>query len=358
MESGGRKIIHIDMDAFFASIELRDDPSLVGKPVVVGSPAARGVIVAATYEARKFGVRSAMPSSTALRKCPGLVFVPRRMEVYKAASQQIQAIFADYSDLVEPLSLDEAYLDVTADKARIGNATETARRIRAQILQQTGLTASAGISYNKFLAKMASDQNKPNGQFLVAPGRGEAFARTLPISRFYGVGEVTERKMKALDILTGDDLHRQSLAFLIEHFGRSGPWFHAIARGIDERPVVADRARKSSGAETTFEVDLLDTVRLEAEIAALADQVFGWCAKAQAFGRTATVKVKYADFEQVTRRRSLAAPIIDAMTLGGLAQDLMRAVYPLRAGVRLLGVTVSNLEPRALAAADQTALLV
>lgn len=358
MESPPRKIIHIDMDAFFASIELRDDPSLAGKPVVVGSPAARGVIVAATYEARKFGVRSAMPSSTALRKCPGLIFVPRRMEVYKAVSQQIQAIFADYSDLVEPLSLDEAFLDVTANKAGIDTATQTARVIRARILEETGLTASAGISYNKFLAKMASDQNKPNGQFLVAPGQGEAFARTLPISRFYGVGEVTERKMKALKIETGEDLHRQSLEFLIHHFGRSGPWFHDIARGVDERPVIPDRERKSSGSETTFETDLFDTTRIEAEVVALADQVFGWCEKAEKFGRTATVKVKYADFEQVTRRRSLPGPIANADTLRLVAQDLVRAVYPLRAGVRLLGVTVSNLETRSAGAADQTALLV
>ncbi|WP_454718824.1 DNA polymerase IV [Caulobacter segnis] len=346
------------MDAFFASIELRDDPSLAGKPVVVGSPAARGVIVAATYEARKFGVRSAMPSSTALRKCPSLVFVPRRMEVYKAVSQQIQAIFADYSDLVEPLSLDEAFLDVTANKAGIDTATQTARMIRARIQEETGLTASAGISYNKFLAKMASDQNKPNGQFLVAPGQGEAFARTLPISRFYGVGDVTERKMKALKILTGEDLHRQSLEFLIHHFGRAGPWFHDIARGVDERPVIPDRERKSSGSETTFETDLFDAARIETEIAALADQVFGWCEKAKKFGRTATVKVKYADFEQVTRRRSLSSIITDSETLRLLAQDLVRAVFPLRAGVRLLGVTVSNLESRAGETVEQTALLV
>lgn len=358
MESPPRKIIHIDMDAFYASIELRDDPSLAGKPVVVGSPAARGVIVAATYEARKFGVHSAMPSSTALRKCPGLIFVPRRMEVYKTVSQQIQAIFADYSDLVEPLSLDEAFLDVTANKAGIETATQTARIIRARILEETGLTASAGISYNKFLAKMASDQNKPNGQYLVAPGQGEAFARTLPISRFYGVGEVTERKMKALKILTGEDLHRQSLDLLIHHFGRSGPWFYDIVRGVDDRPVVPDRERKSSGSETTFEIDLVDTARIEAEIAALADQVFGWCEKAAKFGRTATVKVKYADFEQITRRRSLTHPITDAKTLRLLAQDLVRAVYPLRAGVRLLGVIVSNLEAKAAQTADQTALLV
>ena len=354
MESGGRKIIHIDMDAFFASVEQRDDPSLIGKPLAVGHGARRGVVAAASYEARRFGVRSAMPSTTALRKCPQLVFTPPRFEVYKAVSRQIHKIFAHFTDLIEPLSLDEAYLDVTADKAGIGSATETARHIRARILAETGLTASAGISYNKFLAKMASDQNKPNGQFLVAPGRGGAFVATLPIGRFYGVGEVTERKMKALDIETGEDLQRQSIEFLFQHFGNSAGWFYAIARGVDERPVNPDRERKSSGSETTFETDLLDTARIEAEIAALAHKVFGWCEKAQAFGRTATVKIKYADFEQVTRRRSLPMAIGDADTLRCVGQDLVRSVFPLRAGVRLLGVTVSNFE--ALPAAEQTAL--
>jgi DNA polymerase IV len=342
MESPARKIIHIDMDAFYASVEQRDDPSLRGKPVVVGSPAARGVVAAASYEARKFGVRSAMPSSTALRKCPELVFVPHRFEVYRAVSRQIHGIFAEYADLIEPLSLDEAYIDVTADKAGLCAATETARLIRQRILEETGLTASAGISYNKFLAKMASDQNKPNGQFLVAPGKGQAFVATLPIGRFYGVGQVTEAKMKRLGIETGEDLHRQSLAFLVHHFGRSGPWFHAIARGVDERSVNPDRERKSSGSETTFAADLLDTAQIEAEILALADKVFGWCQKAGAYGRTATVKVKYADFEQATRRRSLPDVIADAPTLRGLCVDLVRSVYPLRAGVRLLGVTVSS----------------
>ncbi len=350
MEPPVRKIIHIDMDAFFASVEQRDDPSLRGKPVVVGSPAARGVIAAASYEARKFGVRSAMPSSTALRKCPDLIFVPHRFEVYRAVSRQIHGIFADYADLVEPLSLDEAYLDVTANKAGIDTATQTARLIRVRIRQETGLTASAGISYNKFLAKMASDQNKPDGQFLVAPGKGEAFVQTLPIGRFYGVGEKTEARMKALGIHTGEDLRRQPLERLAQHFGRSGPWFYGIARGIDERAVNPDRERKSSGSETTFQTDLSDTDRIEAEIVALADKVFAWCQKANAFGRTATVKIKYADFEQATRRRSLGGAITDAAQLRHLSQELVRSVYPLRAGVRLLGVTVSNFEAGASAA--------
>ncbi|PVM84839.1 DNA polymerase IV [Caulobacter radicis] len=344
MESPARKIIHIDMDAFYASVEQRDDPGLRGKPVVVGSPAPRGVIAAASYEARKFGVRSAMPSSTALRKCPQLVFVPHRMDVYRAVSHQIHEIFADYADAVEPLSLDEAYLDVSGDKAGVGSATETARTIRARIRQETGLTASAGISYNKFLAKMASEQNKPDGQFLVSPGQGQAFVASLSIGRFYGVGAVTEAKMKRLGVHTGEDLARQSLAFLQQHFGKSGPWFYGIARGVDARAVNPSRERKSSGSETTFEADLVDPLRIEAEVAALADKVFSWCLKAQAFGRTVTVKIKYADFQQATRARSAASAIDDPALLQRLSLDLVRSAFPLRAGVRLLGVTVSNLE--------------
>ncbi len=358
MESPPRKIIHIDMDAFYASVEQRDDPSLRGRPLAVGHGARRGVVAAASYEARKFGVRSAMPSTTALAKCPQLVFVPPRFEVYRAVSRQIHQIFADYTDLIEPLSLDEAYLDVTANKARIETATQTARIIRARIRDETGLTASAGISYNKFLAKMASDHNKPDGQFLVAPGRGEAFVQTLPIGRFYGVGEKTEARMKRLGIHDGEDLRRQSLAFLQQHFGRSGAWFHAIARGIDERPVNPDRERKSSGSETTFEADLLDPGRIEAEVQALAGKVFSWCARASAFGRTTTVKIKYGDFQQATRSRSLPAPIADQDLLARLSIDLVRSVYPLRAGVRLLGVTVSNFEATAHDAPRQPALAV
>ena len=233
-----RKIVHVDMDAFFASVEQRDDPALRGRPVAVGHAAARGVVAAASYEARRFGVRSAMPSTTAQRKCPDLVFVPPRFEVYRAVSAQIHAIFADYTDLVEPLSLDEAYLDVTADRRGLGTASATAEEIRRRILEETGLTASAGISYNKFLAKLASDQNKPNGQFVVAPGRGEAFVEDLPIRRFHGVGPVTAAKMERLGIRTGADLRRQSLAFLQHHFGKSGPWYYAIARGQDDLSLI------------------------------------------------------------------------------------------------------------------------
>ncbi|WP_449252668.1 DNA polymerase IV [Brevundimonas naejangsanensis] len=337
-----RKIIHVDMDAFYASVEQRDDPALRGKPVAVGYAAKRGVVAAASYEARTFGVRSAMPSTTAMRQCPDLIFVPPRFEVYKAVSRQIHAIFTDYTNLVEPLSLDEAYLDVTANRRGLATAGDTAREIRARILESTGLTASAGISYNKFLAKLASDQNKPNGQFVVAPGRGEAFAASLPVKRFYGVGPVTEARMTRLGIITGADLARQSLAFLQREFGKSGPWYHAIARGEDDRPVNPNRERKSSGSETTFSEDLTDPAAIETGVLAMADEVWAWCEKAAARGRTVTVKIKWADFQQSTRSRSFATPIDSAEAVRSASVELVRSVYPPMRGVRLVGVTLSN----------------
>jgi len=357
MTEPARKIIHIDMDAFYASVEQRDNPQLKGKPLAVGHGARRGVVAAASYEARQFGVRSAMPSTRALQHCPQLTFVPPRFEVYKAVSRQIHAIFADYADAIEPLSLDEAYLDVTADRVGLATATDTAKEIRARILAVTGLTASAGISYNKFLAKLASDQRKPNGQFVVPPGKGEAFVATLPIGRFHGVGAVTEAKMKRLGIHTGQDLHRQSLAFLQHHFGKSGPWYYAIARGEDHRRVNPDRVRKSSGSETTFEADLTDPGAIEAEVVALADKVWGWCEQAQAFGRTVTVKIKYADFQQATRSRSAPGPVADREHLRRLGRELIRSVLPAPKGVRLVGVTVSNFEAAPAAPAAQPALI-
>src|SRR6201991_3747667 len=253
-----RKIIHVDMDAFYASVEQRDDPAIRGRPVAVGYAAARGVVAAASYEARKFGVRSALPSVTALRRCPELVFVRPRFDVYRAVWKQIQAIFADYTPLIQPLSLDEAYLDVTANLREIPTAWATAKEIRARILEETGLTASAGISYNKFLAKLASDQRKPNGQFAVTPEMGAAWVETLPVSRFHGVGPVTARKMLALGIETGADLRARSIDFLREHFGSAASWYHAISRGEDDRPVRPDQVRKSSGSETTFDRDLTE----------------------------------------------------------------------------------------------------
>jgi DNA polymerase-4 len=340
------------MDAFFASVEQRDDPSLKGRPIAVGHGARRGVVAAASYEARQFGVRSAMPSTTALAKCPQLVFVPLRFEVYKSVSRQIHAIFADYTDLIEPLSLDEAYLDVTANRRGLETASQTAQEIRARILEVTGLTASAGVSYNKFLAKLASDQRKPNGQFVVAPGKGEAFVQSLPIGRFHGVGEVTERKMKSLGIHTGEDLNRQSLTFLQHHFGRTGPWYYAIARGEDHRPVNPDRVRKSSGSETTFDQDHTAPEPIEAGVLAMADDVWAWCEKTGARARTVTVKIKWADFQQATRSRSLSSPVADRETLRRTSLDLVRSVYPPRLGVRLVGVTLSNFD-REIALKDE-----
>ena len=341
-EASPRKIIHVDMDAFFASVEQRDDPTLRGRPLAVGHGARRGVVAAASYEARAFGVRSAMPSTTALRKCPELVFVPPRFEVYKAVSRQIHAIFADYTALIEPLSLDEAYLDVTENRRELPTATETARQIRARILAETGLTASAGISYNKLLAKLSSDHRKPNGQFVVAPGQGEAFVAPLPVGRFHGVGPVTAAKLNALGIFTGADLRAQPLTMLQQRFGKSGPWYYAIARGQDDRPVNPSRTRKSSGSETTFEEDLTEPEAIEAGVQAMADEVWSGCAKAGAFGRTVTVKIKWADFQQATRSRSLSGPVQAQDLLREVSLALVRSVYPPRTGIRLVGVSVSN----------------
>jgi|APAra7269096936_1048531.scaffolds.fasta_scaffold09892_1 DNA polymerase-4 len=354
-ESLPRKIIHVDMDAFFASVEQRDDPALRGRPVAVGYPAARGVVAAASYEARTFGVRSALPSVTAKRRCPNLIFVPPRFDVYKKVSRQIHAIFADYTDLIQPLSLDEAYLDVTKCVAqrRRGLATAwlTAKEIRARILEETGLTASAGISYNKFLAKLASDQKKPNGQFAVTPDMGAAWAQSLPVKRFYGVGPVTARKMEALGIETGADLRAKTLSFLQEHFGSSAEWYYQIARGIDERPVNPDRERKSSGSETTFDRDLVADTEIEAGVLGQADDVWTWCERAQSFGRTVTVKVKYADFQQITRSKTFPAAVRSHAQLREASLALVRQVLPTGKGVRLVGVTVSGFEQQEARAA-------
>lgn len=344
VESTIRKVIHVDMDAFFASVEQRDDPSLRGRPVAVGHGASRGVVAAASYEARKFGVRSALPSITAMRRCPGLVFVPPRFEVYRAVSAQIHAIFAEFTDLIQPLSLDEAYLDVTANSRGIPTAWLTAKAVRARILEETGLTASAGISYNKFLAKLASDHRKPNGQFAVTPDMGAAWVETLPVSRFHGVGPVTADKMKRLGIETGADLRSKPLAFLQQHFGSSAEWYHAIARGEDHRPVNPDRVRKSSGSETTFREDLTAGTGIEAGVLRMADDVWSWCERRQAFGPTATVKVKYADFQQITRSRSRPTAITSNAELRAASLELVRSVLPTLKPIRLVGVTVSNFE--------------
>lgn len=337
-----RKIIHVDMDAFFASVEQRDDPRLRGRPVAVGHAAARGVVAAASYEARTFGVKSALPSVTAMRRCPDLVFVPPRFDVYRSVSQQIHAIFAEFTDLIQPLSLDEAYLDVTANRRGLPTAWLTAKAIRARILEETGLTASAGISYNKFLAKLASDHRKPNGQFAVTPDMGEAWVETLSVSRFHGVGPVTAAKMERLGITTGAHLRSKSMDFLIEHFGSSASWYHAIARGEDDRPVNPNRVRKSSGSETTFDRDLTDPREIEAGVLRMADDVWTWCHRRHTFGRTVTVKVKFHDFRQITRSRSHPGAVDTLALLQSASLDLVRSIYPVEKGIRLVGVTISN----------------
>ncbi|MFM9828601.1 MAG: DNA polymerase IV [Sphingomonas sp.] len=337
-----RKIIHIDMDAFFASVEQRDVPGLRGQPVAVGYGSGRGVVAAASYEARRFGVRSAMPSVTALRKCPQLIFVPPRFEVYKQVSLQIRAIFLEYTPLVEPLSLDEAYLDVTENRRGLRSATDTAREIRERILAVTGLTASAGISYNKFLAKLASDENKPNGQCVIPPRTGEAYVAGMPVKRFHGVGPKTAEKMNRLGILTGADLRARSLAELQAHFGKAGAWYHAIARGEDAREVRPDRPRKSSGSETTFPEDLRDAAAIETHLVRLAREVWQWCERTGGRGRTVVVKVKFADFQIVTRSRTVSLPVSDYRTLEAHALALFRTLLPLDKGIRLVGVTLAN----------------
>ncbi|MFK4046528.1 DNA polymerase IV [Roseomonas mucosa] len=339
-----RKIIHIDMDAFFASVEQRDDPSLRGLPVAVGGARERGVVAAASYEARRFGVRSAMPSVVARRKCPELVFVKPRFEVYRAVSQEIRAVFAEYTPVIEPLSLDEAYLDVTENLRGIGSATEIAERIRAEIRARTGLTASAGVSYNKFLAKLASDQRKPDGLFVITPRMGPGFVEDLPVGRFHGVGPKTAARMEGMGIHTGRDLRAQGLEFLQAHFGKAGAYYHAISRAEDERPVRADRIRKSVGSETTFAHDLRGEAELAASLRPLAAKVWEHCARHGTRGRTVTLKVKFSDFRQVTRSQSFARAVPELAALEESALALLRGLLPPERGIRLLGVTLSGLE--------------
>ena len=341
---GGRKIVHIDMDAFFASVEQRDDPSLRGRPVAVGGMNRRGVVAAASYEARKFGVHSAMPAFKAAQACPDLVFVPPRFEVYRSVSAQIRAIFLDYTPLVEPLSLDEAYLDVTDNLKGIPYATTIAKDIRRRIFETTSLTASAGVSFCKFLAKMASDQRKPNGMFVITPADALDFVSALKVKKFHGVGPATAAKMEALGIITGADLRAQPLDLLQRHFGKAGAHFHSISRGIDNRLVQPNRVRKSIGAEDTFMQDLRLYDDLAPEIVPLVEKVWNACQRLDSHGRTATLKIKFSDFTQITRSRTLGHAIGDRDTLEFTILDLLRAELPPKMGIRLLGVTVSSLD--------------
>ncbi len=338
-----RKIIHVDMDAFFASCEQRDFPELQGKPVAVGGLGERGVVAAASYEARVFGVRSAMPSSRARRLCPDLIFVPHRFDIYRQVSNQIREIFLSWTPLVQPLSLDEAYLDVTENSHSEPSATRIAEEIRAAIRAKTGLTASAGVSYNKFLAKLASDINKPDGICVITPKQGADFVAGLPVRKFHGIGPATAAKMERLGIVTGEDLRAKDRAFLDRHFGKAGGYYYWASRGIDHRPVNPDQERKSIGSETTFGDDLTTCEACMAALLPLIDSVARHCAKREISGRTVTLKLRYADFKTVTRSRTLLSPICLAEDIRQVIEALLDGLLPLRMGVRLLGVTLSAL---------------
>ncbi|GAB1405261.1 DNA polymerase IV [Lentimicrobium sp.] len=339
-----RKIIHIDMDAFYASVEQRDNPLLKGKPVAVGSSRQRGVVAAASYESRKFGVHSAMPSATALRKCPNLIFVRPRFDVYRQVSEQIREIFYRYTDLVEPLSLDEAYLDVTQNKQSDTLATKIAEKIRAQIFQEVGLTASAGVSYNKFLAKIASDCNKPNGQFLIHPRHALSFIDKLPIHKFHGIGKVTAGRFLQRGITNGAELRNCELADLIKWFGKTGIFYYHIARGQDDREVLPHRDRKSISTESTFETDLCSSEEIQSEVDNIAIELIRRMEQKRVCGRTLTLKVKYADFQQITRSRSRLTSITDSGVILELARELTAGILPAKQGIRLLGLGISNLD--------------
>jgi DNA polymerase-4 len=341
---GLRKIIHVDMDAFYASVEQRDDPRLKGLPLAVGGSRERGVVAAASYEARKFGVRSAMPSVQAARLCPTLVFRPPRFDAYRAVSRQIRAIFQDYTPLVEPLSLDEAYLDVTQDLRGLGSATRIAELIRARIRTETGLTASAGVSYNKFLAKLASDQNKPDGLCIIRPGEGAAFVAGLPVRRLHGVGPRGAEKMAKLGIATGADLREKDIAFLRTHFGAQADYLYRAVRGIDLLAVSPDRPRKSLGGERTFDRDISSGALLRETLDTIIDIVWTRIEKAEARGRTVTLKLRLADFSLHTRARSLPHSIAGRAEFASLSHGILGDVLPLPQPVRLMGLTLSALE--------------
>lgn len=339
-----RKIIHIDMDAFYASVEQRDNPELKGKPIAVGgSPEGRGGVVATcSYEARKFGVRSAMPSKKAMQLCPQIIFIKPRFDVYKEVSRQVRTIFHRYTDLIEPLSLDEAYLDVTEDKQQIGSAIDIAELIRKAIKEELHLTASAGISINKFVAKIASDMRKPDGLTFIGPSKVESFIEALAIEKFYGVGKVTAEKMKAMNIHIGVDLKKLSEKQLVQHFGKVGRFYFRIVRGIDDRPVEPNQETKSIAAEDTFPEDLTTLDEMNKELEKLAPIVYGRLIKHQLKARTITVKIKYHDFKIVTRSKSFTEPMDDLSVIISTAKELLLNTEPDDVRIRLLGISVSN----------------
>ncbi|MCK9179790.1 MAG: DNA polymerase IV [Bacteroides sp.] len=336
-----RKIIHIDMDAFFASVEQRDNPELRGKPVAVGHSSKRGVVAAASYEARKYGVHSAMPSVQASRLCPHLIFVPGRMHIYKEVSKQVHEIFREYTDLIEPLSIDEAFLDVTENNKEIPLGVTIAREIKEKIKEQLQLTASAGVSYNKFLAKIASDIRKPDGLCTIHPEQALDFISDLPIESFWGVGPVTAKKMHRLGIHTGLDLRETSLQTLIRHFGKSGQLYYDFSRGVDLRPVESERVRKSVGCENTLEKDLKRKSSFIIELYHVATELVVRLEKSEFRGNTLTLKIKFNDFSQVTRSQTLEHPIYKLKEILALAKKLFQTIEEKRP-IRLIGLSVSN----------------
>ncbi|SHE76774.1 DNA polymerase-4 [Mariniphaga anaerophila] len=338
-----RKIIHVDMDAFYASVEQFDNPELKGKPVAVGGSRERGVVAAASYEARRFGVRSAMSSKVAKRKCEALIFVKPRFARYKEISQQIRNIFLEYTDLVEPLSLDEAYLDVTFSKKGRPSATLIAQEIRKRILKDTGLTASAGVSYNKFLAKVASDVNKPNGIFVVTPENAQNFIDELEVRKFFGIGKVTAEKLNKMGIWFGRDLKQVERFELVRSFGKSGNYYYEICRGVDNRPVEPLRERKSVGAEQTFSADLFQMEELESKTEEIATVLWERYEHTKAKAKTLTLKYKYADFEQHTRSKTFLGWFTTHDELVAESNALLHA-EKFEKGIRLLGLTLSNFQ--------------
>ncbi len=337
-----RKIIHIDMYAFYASVEQRDNPDLQGKPVAVGYDSERGVLTTASYEARKFGIHSAMSTKVARRMCPALIIVPPHFDVYENVSREIRKIFYEYTDFVEPLSLDEAYLDVTANKKNIPSAILIAREIKVRIKEKTGLTASAGISINKFLAKVASDMDKPDGLYLIPPDKAVEFVEKLPIEKFFGIGKVTAGKMHEMGIRNGMDLKKFTEDELIRRFGKNGQYFYSIARAEDNREVNPDRIMKSIGAENTFARDLTDYQSATEALDEILDILIERMERSGTIGKTVTLKVKYSDFRQITRSKTVEEWIRNKEQIKTIYSELVKAVE-IRDGIRLLGLSLSNL---------------
>lgn len=340
-----KKIIHIDMDAFYAAVEQKKNPALKNKPVIVGGdPDKRGVVSTCSYEARRYGVKSAMPSKTAVRLCPHGIFLYPDFAAYEEISLQISAIFHNYTDLVEPLSLDEAFLDVTENKKNIPYATAIAREIRERIFTETGLTASAGVSYNKFLAKTASEINKPDGIAIIRPEEAEIFLENLPIGKFYGIGKATEKKMFSLGITNGAELKEKSLEMLVKCFGKAGQFYYYIVRGIDSREVISERVRKSVGKETTLDEDIDDINDMHSVLDSLGLMVEDCLQREEIKGKTVTLKVKYADFESATRSTTLSSFVNDSDTICSYAKNLLKETRAGEKKVRLLGISMSNLD--------------